>query len=156
MSDNLSFTQSLRENGIIADADSSDETVETNNEINNENITKEEEINEEDITTQSNSDDESTSDDEENVFEGNTLYIGNKPVMNYVLTTVTQMNNGLEEMTIKARGRAISRAVDVAEIIRNRFINTASIESISTDTEEVVREDGSTVNVSTIEINISK
>jgi len=48
--------------------------------------------------------------------EENVVYIGNKPVMNYVLAVVTQMNSGVPEVMLKARGRAISRAVDVAEI----------------------------------------
>ena len=49
--------------------------------------------------------------------EENIVYIGNKPVMNYVLAVVTQMNSGVTEVILKARGRAISRAVDVAEIV---------------------------------------
>ncbi|MGZ7096546.1 MAG: DNA-binding protein Alba, partial [Methanobacterium sp.] len=52
----------------------------------------------------------------------NVVYIGTKPVMNYVLAVVTQMNNGSSEVMLKARGRAISRAVDVAEIVRNKFL----------------------------------
>jgi len=53
----------------------------------------------------------------------NTVFVGNKPVMNYVLAVVTQFNNGAEEVTIKARGKAISRAVDTAEISLNRFLD---------------------------------
>ena len=49
--------------------------------------------------------------------EENVVYIGNKPVMNYVLAVVTQMNGGVPSVMLKARGRAISRAVDVAEIV---------------------------------------
>ena len=52
----------------------------------------------------------------------NIVYVGNKPVMNYVLAVVTQVNNGANEVYLKARGRAISRAVDVAEIVRNLFV----------------------------------
>ena len=51
----------------------------------------------------------------------NTVFVGNKPVMNYVLAVVTQFNNGAETVAIKARGKAISRAVDTAEISLNRF-----------------------------------
>jgi len=54
--------------------------------------------------------------------DDNIIYVGNKPVMNYVLAVVTQFNNGADEVLIKARGRAISRAVDVAEISRNRSL----------------------------------
>ena len=51
----------------------------------------------------------------------NTVFVGTKPVMNYVLAVVTQFNNGAQEVAIKARGKAISRAVDTAEIALNRF-----------------------------------
>ena len=60
----------------------------------------------------------------------NIVYIGNKPVMNYVLAVVTQMNTGVPEVMLKARGRAISRAVDVAEIVRNRFMTDLEVGSI--------------------------
>ena len=55
--------------------------------------------------------------------EENIVYIGNKPVMNYVLAVVTQMNAGVSEVFLKARGRAISRAVDTAEIVTNSCDN---------------------------------
>ena len=61
--------------------------------------------------------------------EENIVYIGNKPVMNYVLAVVTQMNSGVTEVVLKARGRAISRAVGVAEIVRNRFISDVDVKS---------------------------
>lgn len=70
--------------------------------------------------------------------EENIVYIGNKPVMNYVLAVVTQMNSGVTEVILKARGRAISRAVDVAEIVRNRFISDVDVKSIDISTEEIV------------------
>ncbi len=86
----------------------------------------------------------------------NIVYIGNKPVMNYVLAVVTQMNNGTPEVTLKARGKAISRAVDVAEIVRNKFILDAELGSISISTEEVKNNEGTTSNVSAIEILLNK
>ncbi|KZX16506.1 DNA/RNA-binding protein albA [Methanobrevibacter cuticularis] len=88
--------------------------------------------------------------------EENIVYIGNKPVMNYVLAVVTQMNNGAPEVILKARGRAISRAVDVAEIVRNRFIPDMDIENIDISTEEIAGSDGANTNVSTIEIHLKK
>ena len=69
--------------------------------------------------------------------EDNIVYIGNKPVMNYVLAVVTQMNGGLSEVMLKARGRAISRAVDVAEIVRNKFMSDLELGTINISTEEV-------------------
>lgn len=88
--------------------------------------------------------------------EENIVYIGNKPVMNYVLAVVTQMNSGVTEVVLKARGRAISRAVDVAEIVRNRFISDVDVNSIDISTEEIVGNEGTSSNVSAIEIKLSK
>ena len=88
--------------------------------------------------------------------EENIVYIGNKPVMNYVLAVVTQMNSGVTEVILKARGRAISRAVDVAEIVRNRFISDVDVKSIDISTEEIVGNEGPSSNVSAIEIRLSK
>jgi len=88
--------------------------------------------------------------------EENIVYIGSKPVMNYVLAVVTQMNSGESEVILKARGRAISRAVDVAEIARNRFIPDMDVENIEISTEEIIGNDGVSTNVSTIEIQLKK
>ena len=81
----------------------------------------------------------------------NTVFVGNKPVMNYVLAVVTQFNNGAEEVAIKARGRAISRAVDTAEITLNRFLDGVTKKEIITSTEVIDTDTGKT-NVSSIEI----
>lgn len=86
----------------------------------------------------------------------NTVYIGKKPTMNYVLAVVTQFNSGSRDVIIKARGRAISRAVDVAEIVRHRFIHDAVVKDIKIETEVLSGEGGSTANVSSIEIVVSK
>ena len=88
--------------------------------------------------------------------EENVVYIGNKPVMNYVLAVVTQMNSGIPEVMLKARGRAISRAVDVAEIVRNRFMTDLTVGSIDNCTEEMTSREGSNSNVSAIEIHLCK
>ncbi len=88
--------------------------------------------------------------------EENIVYIGNKPVMNYVLAVVTQVNGGNAQVVLKARGRAISRAVDVAEIVRNRFIPEIEIENIDISTEEIVGNEGGATNVSAIEIQLRK
>ena len=83
------------------------------------------------------------------------VYIGNKPVMNYVLAVVTQFNNGAEQVIIKSRGRAISRAVDVAEVVRNRFLNDLEVKDIVISTEKIASERGET-NVSSMEISLGK
>jgi DNA-binding protein len=85
------------------------------------------------------------------MIKDNTVFVGNKPVMNYVLAVVTQFNNGAEEVSIKARGKAISRAVDTAEIALNRFLEDVAKKEIITSTEIIDTESGQT-NVSSIEI----
>ena len=88
--------------------------------------------------------------------EENIVYIGNKPVMNYILAVVTQMNGGTSEVILKARGRSISRAVDVAEIVRNKFLLDVKLGAIDISTEEVSNKEGSNSNVSAIEIHLNK
>lgn len=88
--------------------------------------------------------------------EDNIVYIGKKPTMNYVLAVVTQFNSGSDEVVIKARGKSISRAVDVAEIVRNRFIQDAKVKDIKIDTEQLSSEGERTANVSSIEIYMDK
>ena len=87
----------------------------------------------------------------------NVIYIGQKPPMNYVLAIVTQFNaRGSDEVILKARGRAISTAVDAAEIARNRFVTDATLKEIKISTESVTNEEGRTSNVSSIEICLEK
>ncbi len=88
----------------------------------------------------------------EKTKDDNTIFVGNKPSMSYVLAVVTMFNQGTNEVIIKARGRAIGRAVDTAEIVRNRFVTDAKIKDIKIGTEELPREEGGTSNVSSIEI----
>lgn len=85
-----------------------------------------------------------------------TVFVGKKGVMGYVLAVVTQFNNGAKDVTIKARGKLISRAVDVAEIVRNRFMPDSKIGNIHIKTEELASEDGSMNKVSAIEIRLNK
>jgi len=86
----------------------------------------------------------------------NTVFIGKKGVMGYVLAVVTQFNNGVDNVTLKARGKLISRAVDVAEIVRNRFLPEVQVRDITIKTEELTSEDGSMSKVSAIEITMGK
>ncbi len=89
--------------------------------------------------------------------EENTVFVGKKATMAYVLAVVTQVNQGAKEVTLKARGKAISRAVDVAEIIRNKFINDMKVKNIKISTEEVSSEErNETLKVSAIEIMLAK
>ncbi|RJS74246.1 DNA-binding protein Alba [Methanophagales archaeon] len=86
--------------------------------------------------------------------EDNVIYIGNKPVMSYVLAVVTQFNNGFDDVVIKARGRAISRAVDTAEVVRNKFLPNVEIKDIQIGTEAIEGEGGDKANVSSMEITM--
>jgi archaea-specific DNA-binding protein len=86
----------------------------------------------------------------------NIVYIGKKPTMNYVLAVATQFNSGYDTVTIKARGRSISTAVDVAEIVRNRFVQGLKVDDIRITTEVLEGEEGKTSNVSSIEIFLKK
>lgn len=84
----------------------------------------------------------------------NIVYIGKKGTMAYVLAVVTQLNQGTREVTLKARGKAISRAVDVTEILRNKFIKDLKVDRIDISTEEITTEEGNTLKVSAIEIKV--
>lgn len=88
--------------------------------------------------------------------EENTVYIGKKATMNYVLAVVSQLNSGCDNVCIKARGRAISRAVDVAEIVRNRFVQGLNYKDVKITTESLPGQNGSNTNVSSIEIYLKK
>ena len=88
--------------------------------------------------------------------EENIVYVGNKAPMSYVIAVITEFEQGAKNVTLKARGRAISRAVDAAEIARNRFMEDVTVENISIDTEEIESEEGGSRNVSSIEIVLTK
>ena len=83
------------------------------------------------------------------------IYVGKKPTMNYVLAIVTQFNNNVEQITIKARGKSISKAVDIAEITKHKFIKELKYQSIKLDTEVMEGERGQS-NVSSIEILLTR
>jgi len=88
--------------------------------------------------------------------EENVVYIGSKPVMNYCLAVLTSLQSKGSIVALKARGRAISTAVDVVEVTRNRFMEDLSIEKIEIGTEEMKSMEGQTRNVSTITIVLKK
>jgi len=87
----------------------------------------------------------------------NVVFIGKKPVMNYVTACITFFNSGEKQVVVKARGRAISRAVDTVELLRRAFVKNLEINHIKISTEELFRiEGGQKSNVSTIEIAFAK
>jgi len=84
----------------------------------------------------------------------NAIFVGEKPFMNYVTGVVMQFTTkGASEVIVKARGKFISRAVDIVEVCRKRFLeDKVDIKSINLDSEEFENKDGKLVRVSTIEI----
>jgi len=91
--------------------------------------------------------------------DDNTIFIGGKPFMNYVTGVVMQFTTkGAKEITIKARGKFISRAVDVAEVATRRFLKEHGvvIKDIKINSEEFENKEGKKVNVSTMDIILEK
>ena len=88
--------------------------------------------------------------------EENVVFVGNKPVMNYVIACLTSFNAGGGKVCIKARGNAISKAVDTVEVLRRSFIRDLGLVDIKLGTEEVTNLEGRRSNVSTIEITVAK
>lgn len=89
----------------------------------------------------------------------NVVFIGNKPFMNYVTGVVMQFTTkGAREVTIKARGKFISRAVDVSEVAMRKFLREQNlkVKGIAIGSEEFENKEGKKVNVSTIEITLMK
>lgn len=86
---------------------------------------------------------------------GNFVYIGKKGAMAYVLAVVTQFGMGAKDVIVKARGKSISHAVDVAEIVRNRD-PSIKVVSIGIATEEVITQEGRPLKISSIEIVLKK
>ena len=93
---------------------------------------------------------------EETLSNDNVVLIGKKPVMNYVTACITFFNSGEKQVIVKARGRAISRAVDTVELLRRAFVKDLEINFIRIDTEELFKVEGEKSNVSTIEIVVAK
>jgi DNA-binding protein len=90
--------------------------------------------------------------------EDNSIFIGLKPFMNYVTGVVMQFTTkGANEVIVKARGKFISRAVDVAEVSAKRFLEEqVVVKDIKIDSEEFTNKEGRNVRVSSIEITLVK
>jgi DNA-binding protein len=87
------------------------------------------------------------------------VFVGNKPPMSYVLAIITSLSqSNLNAITLKARGQAITTAVDVAEITRNRFVKDLKVTKIAIGTAEMPPREGESKSrmVSTMEITLSK
>ena len=90
--------------------------------------------------------------------ESNAVLIGKKPTMNYVLACITLFHSGAKEVSVKARGKAISRAIDVVEVVRRRFLPDVKVAEIGIGTDQIPpQEEGNTLtNVSTREIKLQR
>ena len=88
----------------------------------------------------------------------NSVLIGRKPAMNYVLACITLFHSGVTEVSVKARGKAISRAIDVVEVVRRRFLPNVKVAKIGIGTDQITpQEEANTMtNVSTIEITLQQ
>ena len=84
----------------------------------------------------------------------NAVFVGRRPTMNYVMAVMMILNKG-EDCTVKARGRAISHAVDICEILKNRFLKGTTYKEIRISTEQLKGEDDRENNVSSIEIVVA-
>ncbi len=90
-------------------------------------------------------------------MDNNSVFIGNKPFMNYVTSVVMSFTaQNLDEVVVKARGKLISRAVDVVEVSRSRFLESINVKDIKIGSEECTNKDGRAVKVSFIEITMGK
>ena len=88
---------------------------------------------------------------------GSVILIGKKPPMNYVLATLTAFHEGAGNVVIKARGQSISKAVDVAEIVRRKFMPSATISEVAIGTDEItMAETGRITRASSIMIKLTK
>ena len=90
--------------------------------------------------------------------EDNSIFIGNKPFMNYVTGVVMQFTTkNADEVIVKGRGKFISRAVDVAEVAAKRFLDgQVVVKNIKIDSEDFQNKEGRDIRVSTIEITLGR
>ncbi len=88
----------------------------------------------------------------------NSIFVGNKPFMNYVTGVVMQFTTkGADEVIIKARGKFISRAVDIAEVACKRFLkDQIEVKNIRIDSEGFQNQEGRDVRVSTIDVTLGR
>ncbi|RLF23996.1 MAG: DNA-binding protein Alba [Thermoprotei archaeon] len=84
------------------------------------------------------------------------VYVGNKPIMSYVLACLTLFHEGASEVCIKARGKFISKAVDVVRMVTENFMWKVRIKDIKIGSEFLTDKKGSMHMVSTISIILTK
>ena len=88
----------------------------------------------------------------------NVVYIGEKPLMNYVTSIVLNFTaQNMPEVIIKSRGKFISKAVDITEVARNRFLSDqVELKDIKIGSEDFINKENRKIRVSFIEITLKK
>lgn len=87
--------------------------------------------------------------------DDNVVFVGKKPTMSYVLAVITQFSEGNSEVFVKARGRSISTAIDVVEVVKKKFMQDLKSE-LETDTEVITDDRNQKINVSTLSARLFK
>ena len=85
----------------------------------------------------------------------NVVFVGKRPPMTYITSIITAFTIH-DEVIVKARGRAISLAVDVVQMLRRRFMKDVEVKSVNIGTDELKMEDGTLKPVSTIEVVLTR
>ena len=91
--------------------------------------------------------------------ESNIIYVGRKLPMDYVLAIVTAFSGSeVKEVSVKARGRAITTAVDAVEITRRKFVKEMNVDTVVIGTEVMPPREGesNSRNISSIEITLKR
>jgi len=85
---------------------------------------------------------------------GDTVIVGGKPIMNYIVACITLFNAGRSEIKVRARGKNISKAVSVVEMLRRVFVKDLEIKNIEIGTDVLKDEAGNERSISTISITL--
>lgn len=88
--------------------------------------------------------------------EENTVYVGSKPTPSYVLAVVTQISEGHENVSLKARGKSITKAVDVVERLRNQHMPEIKVTSKDIGTDIIEDSDGNDIKLSSVTIELER
>jgi DNA-binding protein len=90
------------------------------------------------------------------IHQGNMVRIGKKPLISYVVACVTLFNSGKREIMVRARGRAIPKAIDTVGMLKRSFLKELMVKSVDIGSEDITRYDGRGTSVSTIEITLTR
>jgi DNA-binding protein len=83
------------------------------------------------------------------------IIIGKKPTMEYVALCITHLNAGLNEIVLRARGRAISKAVTVTERLK-ALLKNIKVKGITISSDEITNSNGKKSYASVIEITVER